>query len=137
MIKSASQLSLQSILKIDAATCAAMGALLALASAPAAGLTQISAPLLFWAGLVLFPVAGFMFACAQMRRVPMWATGLVVVGNGLWVLAIGRADCTQCAGVAFPCGAGRCRSGVRRPGMGRRAAAACCLLSRKAQENMP
>tara|TARA_R110000764_G_scaffold7644_3_gene26789 strand:+ start:11377 stop:11775 length:399 start_codon:yes stop_codon:yes gene_type:complete len=87
MIKSASQLSLQSILKIDAATCAAMGALLALASAPAAGLTQISAPLLFWAGLVLFPVAGFMFACAQMRRVPMWATGLVVVGNGLWVLA--------------------------------------------------
>ena len=87
MIKSASQLSLQSILKLDAATCAAMGALLALASAPAAGLTQISAPLLFWAGLVLFPVAGFMFACAQMRRVPMWATGLVVVGNGLWVLA--------------------------------------------------
>lgn len=87
MIKSASQLSLQSILKLDAATCAAMGALLALASAPVAGLTQISAPLLFWAGLVLFPVAGFMFACAQMRRVPMWATGLVVVGNGLWVLA--------------------------------------------------
>lgn len=87
MIKSASRLSLQSILKLDAATCAAMGALLALASAPVAGLTQISAPLLFWAGLVLFPVAGFMFACAQMRRVPMWATGLVVVGNGLWVLA--------------------------------------------------
>tara|TARA_R110002033_G_scaffold11488_1_gene36206 strand:+ start:1374 stop:1772 length:399 start_codon:yes stop_codon:yes gene_type:complete len=87
MIKSASQLSLQSILKLDAATCAAMGALLALASAPVAGLTQISASLLLWAGLVLFPVAGFMFACAQARRVPMWATGLVVVGNGLWVLA--------------------------------------------------
>ncbi|MBM2292891.1 hypothetical protein JQX09_17175 [Sulfitobacter pseudonitzschiae] len=87
MIKSASQLSLQSILKLDAATCAAMGALLALVSAPVSALTQISAPLLFWAGLVLFPVAGFMFACAQARRVPMWATGLVVVGNGLWVLA--------------------------------------------------
>ncbi|MBM1813498.1 hypothetical protein [Pseudosulfitobacter pseudonitzschiae] len=86
MIKSASQLTLQSILKLDAVTCAAMGALLALASAPVAALTQIGAPLLFWAGLFLFPVAGFMFACAQMRRVPMWATGLVVVGNGLWVL---------------------------------------------------
>ncbi len=87
MINSASHLSLQSILKLDALTCSAMGLLLVGASAPVAGLTQISAPLLFWVGLFLFPVAGFMFASAQMHRVPMWATGLVVVGNGLWVLA--------------------------------------------------
>ncbi|WP_264210698.1 hypothetical protein [Leisingera thetidis] len=56
-------------------------------SGPVAQLTQISAPLLFWAGLLLIPVAGFMAACARADHVPVWAAKVVVAGNALWVLA--------------------------------------------------
>lgn len=87
MSNSGTQFSLQSILKLDAATCAAMGGLLILGSGPVAQLTKISAPLLFWAGLLLIPVAGFMAVCTLADRVPVSATIVVVAGNALWVLA--------------------------------------------------
>ncbi len=81
------QLSLRSLLGVDAATCAAMGGLLVLVSGDIAGVTQISAPLLFWAGLLLFPVAVFMALSARAAQVPGWAVNLVVLGNLAWVLA--------------------------------------------------
>ncbi len=78
--------SLQTILALDAATCALMGALLVFASGPIAGLTQIPSPLLFWAGLLLLPIAVFMAIFARSPVVPGWAVQVIVAGNALWVL---------------------------------------------------
>lgn len=80
-------ISLPSVLKIDAATCAAMGALLVLAEDPVSRITQIPGPLLYWAGMALFPVAIFIAIWAFARRVPEWALFVIVAGNVLWVLA--------------------------------------------------
>ena len=55
--------ALQNVLLLDAATCVAAGALMALAPSFVADLTAIPAPLLFWAGLILF--AGIMYAVKQ------------------------------------------------------------------------
>jgi len=86
MSNSGMQFPLQSILKLDAATCAIMGGLLIFGSEPVAQLTKISAPFLFWAGHLLIPVACFMAVCARADRVPAWAVMMVVAGNVLWVL---------------------------------------------------
>ncbi|MHA7774114.1 hypothetical protein [Roseibium sp. M-1] len=80
-------LNLKSLLVIDAATCLATGALLAVASGPISALTQIDASLLFWAGLFLFPVALFMGIFSRVGQVPGWAASIVIYGNLLWVLA--------------------------------------------------
>lgn len=79
--------SLRSLLTLDAITCAAMGATLLVASGPIAALTRIPAPLLFWAGASLMPVALFMAASARARPVPSWAARLIVLGNLSWVAA--------------------------------------------------
>lgn len=79
--------ALQTVLKLDAATCLLMAALLVLASRPVAGMTAIPAPLLFWAGMILLPVAGFMAILSQAATVPAWAARLVIGGNIAWVLA--------------------------------------------------
>jgi len=80
------RLSLQTILGLDAATCAAMGMLLVLASGPIAGLTAIPGSLLFIAGLLLLPIAVFMAIFTQTATVPAWAVQVIVAGNVLWVL---------------------------------------------------
>jgi hypothetical protein len=79
--------SLKPLLALDAATCAAMGAFLLLGSTPIAGLTQIPASLLFWAGASLIPIAAFMAISSRTTPVPGWAATLVVLGNLLWVAA--------------------------------------------------
>ena len=79
--------SLKPLLALDAATCAGMGALLLLGSAPIAGVTQVPASLLFWAGASLIPIAAFMGICSRATLVPGWAATLVVLGNLLWVAA--------------------------------------------------
>ena len=79
--------SLKLLLALDAATCAAMGVLLLLGSVPIAGLTQIPAGLLFWAGASLIPIAAFMAISSRTTPVPGWAATLVVLGNLLWVAA--------------------------------------------------
>lgn len=79
--------SLQTILRLDAMTCLLMAALLIYASGPIAGLTEISGSVLFWAGVLLLPVAGFMWVLSQASDVPAWGSFLVVGGNLLWVLA--------------------------------------------------
>jgi hypothetical protein len=68
-------------LAIDAATCAAMGALLAFFSAPLAGLLGLPAALLFYAGVALFPCAALMLM-ARRSRALAW---LVVAGNAAWI----------------------------------------------------
>ena len=72
---------LRRTLAIDAATCAAMGALLAAFSAPLSGLLGLPAALLFYAGLVLFPCAALMLM-ARGSRALAW---LVVAGNAAWI----------------------------------------------------
>jgi hypothetical protein len=79
--------SLKPLLAFDAATCAAMGALLLLGSAPIAELTQIPTSLLFWAGASLIPIAAFMAISSRTTPVPDWAAALVVLGNLSWVAA--------------------------------------------------
>lgn len=80
-------LSLASVLKLDAATCAVMGALLMLADDPVSQFTRIPEPLLYWAGMALFPVAAFIAIWAFAQSVPGWALFAVVAGNILWVVA--------------------------------------------------
>jgi hypothetical protein len=79
--------SVSDILLMDAATCAAMDALLLSASGAIGGVTDIPPGLLFGAGLVLPPIALFM-ALVGMRW-PENATlvRLVIVGNVFRVVA--------------------------------------------------
>ena len=86
MTKLGRRFSLQTILALDAATCAAMGMLLVVASGPIAGLTAIPGLLLFLAGLLLLPIAVFMAVFARAATVPAWAVQVIVAGNVLWVL---------------------------------------------------
>lgn len=78
--------NLRTLLRVDAATCATMGALLALGAGPIAAVTAIPEGLLGAAGVALLPIAAFMAAVAQ--RAAPWRPGawLVVGGNALWVL---------------------------------------------------
>ena len=72
---------LRRTLAVDAATCAAMGVLLAAFQAPLAGLLGLPAALLFYAGLALFPCAALMLV-AHRSRALAW---LVVAGNAAWL----------------------------------------------------
>ena len=79
--------TLQNVLLFDAATCIAAGALMAFGSNFVAGLTAIPAPLLTWAGLILFPCAALMIFAglqASPSRPIVW---LIVLGNIGWVIA--------------------------------------------------
>ncbi|HWV79926.1 MAG TPA: hypothetical protein VNZ50_00720 [Hyphomicrobiaceae bacterium] len=79
--------ALQNILLLDAATCVAAGALMAFGSNFVAGLTAIPAPLLTWAGMILFPCAALMIYAglqAAPSRAIVW---LIVLGNIGWVIA--------------------------------------------------
>ncbi len=79
--------ALQNVLLLDAATCVGAGALMAFGSSFVAGLTHIPAPLLTWAGLVLFPCAALMLY-AGLQAVPSRAiVWLIVLGNIGWVIA--------------------------------------------------
>jgi hypothetical protein len=77
---------IRTLLLVDAATCAAMGALLV----PYADLlnrwTHRPEPLLFYAGLSLFPIALFMVVAALRRPLMRWAVHITIAGNVLWVI---------------------------------------------------
>lgn len=78
--------SIRTILLVDAAACTAMGALLALYADLINRWTLIPEPLLFYAGLSLFPIALFMLVAA-LRTPPLpWALNIIVAGNVLWVI---------------------------------------------------
>lgn len=79
--------ALQNILLLDAATCVGAGALMAFGSKFVAGLTGIPAPLLYWAGLILFPVAALMIFAGLQSSPPRPIVWLIVLGNVGWVIA--------------------------------------------------
>ncbi len=79
--------TLKNVLLLDAATCLGAGALMAFGSTFVSGLTAIPAPLLFWAGLILFPCAALMIVTglqAMPSRPLVW---LIILGNIGWVAA--------------------------------------------------
>lgn len=78
---------LRSILLFDAAACLGMGALLVALAGPLAGVMALPAALLFWAGMILFPVALFMGIVALWLPGNQPAVMLVILGNVLWVVA--------------------------------------------------
>jgi hypothetical protein len=79
--------TLQNVLLLDAATCVAAGALMAFGSSFVAGLTAIPAPLLYWAGLILFPCAALMAFAGLQASPPRPIVWLIVLGNIGWVIA--------------------------------------------------
>lgn len=80
-------LNLSRVLLIDAGTCAAMGALLLLASTAISELTRIPEPLLRYAGASLFPIAAFITFVAFRGDAGARWVWLVILGNALWVAA--------------------------------------------------
>lgn len=79
--------SLPSLLNLDALACGIMGSGLIAASAPIGAWTALPAPLLFWAGILLLPIAAFMAVSARSVPVPSWAANFVILGNCVWVIA--------------------------------------------------
>ena len=79
--------ALQNILLLDAATCVGAGALMAFGSSFVAGLTHIPAPLLTWAGLILFPCAALMLYAGLQAAPSRGIVWLIVLGNIGWVIA--------------------------------------------------
>jgi hypothetical protein len=79
--------ALQNVLLLDAATCVATGALMAFGSNFVAGLTAIPAPLLYWAGLLLFPCTALMIYAGLQAVPPRPIVWLIVLGNLGWVIA--------------------------------------------------
>jgi hypothetical protein len=77
---------LRRVLLVDAGTCIATGALLALASTLLSRMLGLPAALLFYAGLALFPSAALMLWVALREPLARAAAWLVVIGNALWVL---------------------------------------------------
>jgi hypothetical protein len=76
---------LRPVMLFDAATCLAMGGLLAAAAGPIAGLTDLPVPLLREAGILLFPFALFVLWAA--RQGGGWPVQLVAGLNLGWVIA--------------------------------------------------
>jgi hypothetical protein len=79
--------ALQKVLLLDAATCVGAGARMAVGSNFVAGLTGIPAPLLYWAGLILFPIAALMAYAGLQASPPRPIVWLIVLGNIGWVAA--------------------------------------------------
>jgi hypothetical protein len=87
MSSALTRLSLNTLLVLDAATCALMGLALMAGASTVSALTDLPAPLLFWAGALLLPIAAFMAVASRGRPVAGWAAGVVIAGNVLWVAA--------------------------------------------------
>ncbi|MDZ4395620.1 hypothetical protein [Cypionkella sp.] len=79
-------LTLPRVLAIDAVTCAAMGAALVAAADLAGALTEMPPPLLYWAGMALLPIAGFIAIVAWRAPAHSGAINLIILGNTLWAL---------------------------------------------------
>jgi hypothetical protein len=77
---------LRATLLADAATCAAMGLLMTVFSASLGAFLALPAPLLFYAGLSLFPVSGFLLYVATREKTAASFIWAIVLGNALWTL---------------------------------------------------
>jgi hypothetical protein len=76
---------LRRVLYVDAATCAATGALMTFDATPLSTPLGLPAALLFWAGLSLFPIGAFILWVATRRDIPRPGAWLVIAGNAGWV----------------------------------------------------
>ncbi|TAJ33561.1 hypothetical protein [Bosea sp. (in: a-proteobacteria)] len=76
---------LRRALALDAAACAAMGALLAVAAAPLAAWLGLPAPFLRGAGLLLLPCAAVLAWLAIRQDVPRLAAFAVIAVNLVWI----------------------------------------------------
>lgn len=81
------QFTLRKLLLLDALTCGAMALLLTLAGKPLAPLLALPAPLLWYTGVLLIPIAAFMAVTALKGLTFRPAVWIVIGGNELWVLA--------------------------------------------------
>jgi hypothetical protein len=79
--------SLRTVILVDAAACAVMGAVLVAASGFIAPLTGLPAGLVFYAGLALLPIAAFMGLVAARAVIHTGAAWLVIAGNAAWIVA--------------------------------------------------
>ncbi|HYD57453.1 MAG TPA: hypothetical protein VEB41_11145 [Burkholderiales bacterium] len=79
-------MKLRTVLWMDALTCVFTGLALSLFSARLSGWLGLPEPLLFYAGLFLFPTAAFMAWTASRATMPAPAVWMVIGGNALWVL---------------------------------------------------
>lgn len=95
---------LRRVLLADAATGLATGTLMSSATATLSGLTLIAPPLLYSAGLSLFPIAAFMaYVAMRFSRLGVW---LVILGNVGWALGsiallVGGVIAPNALGAAF------------------------------------
>lgn len=80
-------LFLRRVLSFDAATCAAMGLLLVAAAGPLAGLLNLPEPLLFEAGLIMFPFALFVVWATRRTEGSTAPARAVAALNIVWVVA--------------------------------------------------
>jgi hypothetical protein len=78
---------LRRVLLVDAATCVATGALLALDAALLSRLLGLPQALLFYAGASLFPCAALMLWVALREPLSRAGAWIVVAGNAAWVAA--------------------------------------------------
>lgn len=86
MSKFSEGLTLPWLLRLDSATCIAMGALLTLASDLLSDLTAIPAKVLLYAGLSLIPIGVFMALVAWRRLRKKLLVQVVIAGNTVWVI---------------------------------------------------
>ena len=77
-------LFLRRVLALDSLSCVAMGLLMSLGAAPLAPLLGLPEPLLRIAGLLLLPLAAFIFWLATRPVPPRALVWIVIVGNLGW-----------------------------------------------------
>jgi hypothetical protein len=77
---------LRASLLADTATCAAMGLLMTFFSARLSDFLTLPTPLLFYAGLSLFPFSGFLLYVATRGKTAVPFIWTIVLGNALWTL---------------------------------------------------
>lgn len=75
---------LRRVLALDSASCAMIGLLLCLGAEPLSGLFGLGERLLFGAGLLLLPLAGFITWLASRPAPPSALVWIVIVGNLAW-----------------------------------------------------
>jgi hypothetical protein len=78
---------LRTVLFLDAATCTACGLLMVLTARPFGQLASLPPELLLYAGLALFPIAGFFAWVAAKALHSAAALTLVIGGNLAWTAA--------------------------------------------------
>ncbi len=77
---------LRSALLADAVASGATGLLMAALATTLAGLLDVPAALLFWAGVVLLPYTALLVFLATRDQLPHWTVWVVIVSNVLWAV---------------------------------------------------